>query len=118
MGTTGTGPAEPYWRGHVEAWRVSGGSRSDYCAKHSLSRKAFGWWVWHFERAERQGDDAPRFLPVDVAEVAVAAPELGDVATVMVDERIEIALPDGLRVRVGTGFDAAALRRVLVALGR
>ena len=31
---------------------------------------------------------------------------------------IEIALPDGVRVRVGRGVDGEALRRVLAALGR
>ena len=36
----------------------------------------------------------------------------------MILDRIEIALPDGLVVRVGSGFDAAALRRVLGVLGR
>src|SRR4051812_4955322 len=34
------------------------------------------------------------------------------------DARIEIALPDGVRVRVGRDVDGAALRRVLAALGR
>jgi hypothetical protein len=34
------------------------------------------------------------------------------------DTRIEIALPDGVTVRVGRGIDGAALRRVLTALGR
>lgn len=117
MGTAAPRSAESYWRGHVEAWRASGQSRGDYCAARGLSRKTFGWWVWHLERAERQGEEAPRFLPVEVAEVpAAAVPD--DATTVVADDRIEIALPDGLRVRVGAGFDAAALRRVLVVLGR
>jgi hypothetical protein len=34
------------------------------------------------------------------------------------EARIEIALPDGVRVRVGRGVDGEALRRVLAALGR
>lgn len=118
MGTT-AGSAETYWRGHVEAWRASGQSRGEYCAAHGLSRKTFGWWVWHLERAERQPLEAPRFLPVEVAEAPAATPGADDEAEPgSGDDRIEIALPDGLLVRVGTGFDAAALRRVLVVLGR
>ena len=35
-----------------------------------------------------------------------------------VDQRIEIALPGGVAVRVGRGFDAEALHRVLTVLGR
>lgn len=117
MGTT-AGSAASYWRGHVEAWRSSGQSRGEYCAALGLSRKTFGWWVWHLERAERQGleAEAPRFLPVEVAEAPGAEPDAAE--PVPGDERIEIALPDGLLVRVGTGFDAAALRRVLAVLGR
>jgi hypothetical protein len=107
---------EAYWRVHVEAWRASGQSRGEYCAAHGLSRKTFGWWAW---RLDRQGGPAPadtaaHFLPVEIADVcdrdeAEAAP-VGDEA------RIEIALPDGVTVRVGRGVDG--LRRVLAALGR
>jgi hypothetical protein len=109
---------EAYWRVHVEAWRDSGQSRGEYCALHGLSRKTFGWWAW---RLDRQGRPAPadtvaHFLPVEIAEV----PDLdeGGAASEGDDARIEIALPDGVRVRVGRGVDGAALRRVLGALGR
>ena len=36
----------------------------------------------------------------------------------MMMDGIEIALPDGVLVRVGAGVDGGALRRVLTALGR
>ena len=109
---------EVYWRVHVEAWRASGQSRAEYCAAHGLSRKTFGWWAWRLDRQERPAaaDPAAHFLPVEIADVcdrdeAEAAP-VGDEA------RIEIALPDGVTVRVGRGVDGEALRRVLAALGR
>jgi len=109
---------EAYWRVHVEAWRSSGQSRGEYCALHGLSRKTFGWWAWRLDRQGRPAlaDPAVHFLPVEIADVcdrdeAGAAP-VGD------ETRIEIALPDGVRVRVGRGVDGAALRRVLGALGR
>lgn len=119
MGSTVTGSAETHWRGHVEAWRASGQSRGEYCAAQGLSRKTFGWWAWHFDRQRRPtetGGQVGRFLPVEVAEIPVAT-EVSDVAMAAA-ERIEIALPDGVVVRVGTGFDAAALQRVLRVLGR
>ncbi len=109
---------EAYWRVHVEAWRSSGQSRAEYCALHGLSRKTFDWWAWRLDRQGRPApaDPAAHFVPVEIADVcdrdeAEAAP-VGDEA------RIEIALPDGVRVRVGRGVDGEALRRVLAALGR
>lgn len=58
--------------------------------------------------------EAPRFLPVELSEAALAGPKAVD----PVDQRIEIALPGGVAVRVGRGFDAEALHRVLTVLGR
>ena len=117
MGQT-SAQGEPYWRVHVEAWRDSGQSRGEYCALHGLSRKTFGWWAWRLDQQGRPApaDTAAHFLPVEIAEV----PDLdeGGAASEGDDARIEIALPDGVRVRVGRGVDGAALRRVLAALGR
>jgi hypothetical protein len=109
---------EAYWRVHVEAWRDSGQSRGEYCAAHGLSRKTFGWWAWRLDRQGRPApaDTAAHFLPVEVAEVPDR--DAGGAAPVGEEARIEIALPDGVRVRVGRGVDGEALRRVLAALGR
>lgn len=114
---TGTG-AEAYWRREVEAWRGSGQSRGAYCAAHGLSAKTFGWWVWRLEREDRQNAAAEpaRFLSVEVA--VEPAEEAANPAVAAVDDRIEIVLAAGLMVRVGAGFDAAALQRVLGVLGR
>ena len=120
MGSTGAGSRESFWRGHIEAWRASGRSRGEYCAAQGLSRQPFGWWAWRFDREPRPaetGGPVGRFLPVEVAAITAAA--VSDVGTTAVpDARIEIALPDGVAVRVGSGFDAAALQRVLWGLGR
>ena len=115
MGQT-SAQGEAYWRVHVEAWRASGQSRADYCAAHGLSRKTFGWWAWWLDRQGRPApaDPAAHFLPVEIAEV----PDPGEGGAAPVEARIEIALPDGVRVRVGRGVDGEALRRVLAALGR
>ena len=116
----GQAPAqgEAYWRVHVEAWRASGQSRAEYCALHGLSRKTFGWWAWRLDRQGRPApaDTAAHFLPVEIAEVPDR--DAGGAAPVGEEARIEIALPDGVRVRVGRDVDGAALRRVLGALGR
>ena len=110
-----SGTASAYWRGHVGAWRSGGRSRREYCAAHGLSRKTFGWWAW---RLDRQAPAAPgaHFLPVEIT--GVGGPDEVAVTPPTDDTRIEIALPDGVTVRVGRGVDGEALRRVLTALGR
>ena len=59
------------------------------------------------------GSGAPALVPVTVAE----APEVGP-APPGVTDTIEIEVPGGYRLRVGSGVDAQALRRVLDALAR
>ena len=116
MGSTVSGTAETHWRGHVEAWRSSGQSRRDYCAAQGLSRKTFDWWAWRLDRAAQaaaEPGEAARFVPVAIAETPEAV-----TVTASADECIEIALPDGVLVRVGPGFEAKALHRVLAVLGR
>ena len=54
------------------------------------------------EQREPSAPEAPRFLPVELSEAALAGPKAVD----PVDQRIEIALPGGVAVRVGRGFDA------------
>jgi hypothetical protein len=105
-----------YWVDHIEAWRASGMSRAEYCQIHGLSRKTFGWWTWRLDQERRASSarEAPRFVPVELTEQASPNLDPADPA----DERIEIALPGGVAVRVGSGFDAAALHRVLTVLGR
>ena len=120
---------ESVWQARVSAWRSSGLSRRDFCAGEGLSPKTFGWWVWRLSRPE---SEVGRFVPVTVAAepvgaIAAAAASAGEAPEpapvgrcelAMILDQIEIALPDGLVVRVGAGFDAAALRRVLGVLGR
>ena len=53
--------------------------------------------------------------------VAIALGSVADEVTVAPptdDTGIEIALPDGVTVRVGRSVDGESLRRVLTALGR
>lgn len=118
--------SESFWRGHVAAWRGSGLSRGDYCAEHGLSRRTFGWWVWHLGREDRRSadDGQPRFLAIEPVDADHVAYGDGDAepavprATADVAFQIEIVLPDGIAVRVGRTVDEAALGRVLRVLGR
>ncbi|AWC23636.1 transposase [Aminobacter sp. DSM 101952] len=42
----------PYWSLHVEAWRQSGLSRTEYCRQHCLTKATFGRWMKHLVSKE------------------------------------------------------------------
>src|SRR6516164_2151440 len=50
----------PYWSVHVEAWRRSGLSRTEYCRRHGLKKRTFDRWMKHLvgvEEARRHADE-------------------------------------------------------------
>ena len=59
------------------------------------------------------GSGGPALVPVTVADAGAGVTSRPDVA-----DTIEIEVPGGYRVRVGSGVDGKALRRVLDALAR
>jgi hypothetical protein len=46
------------WRGHFEAWRLSGLTQREYCERHGLSLKSFGNWRGQLKREDVAGRDA------------------------------------------------------------
>jgi transposase len=86
--------------------------------RHGIARSQLLAWRRTL-RAERS-DAAPGFVP------AVIVPELPTAAAAQTssrgprpgDDRIEIVLPRGRRIIVGSGVDAAALSRILDVLER
>jgi hypothetical protein len=47
------GELEASWRGHVEAWRASGGTQKAYCAQHGLKSHSLSYW--HLRLAGQEG---------------------------------------------------------------
>ena len=112
------GDREHFWREHVAGWKSSGLSLRLYSERHGLKAGTLGYWN---SRLKAQAADSlisstepeagATFLAVHVAEPAVSVPELRD-------DRIELALPGGRVVRVGRGFDAVTLGRLLDVVER
>ena len=48
-----TGELEGRWRGHVDAWRASGGSQKAYCERHGLRSHSLSYW--HLRLAQPSG---------------------------------------------------------------
>jgi transposase len=107
---------QQFWRDHVAGWKSSGLSLRLYSERHGLKAGTLGSWN---SRLKAQAADAPAssagpeaaFLAVHVAEPTVTMPEPRD-------DRIELTLPGGCVVRVGRGFDAATLDRLLDVVER
>ena len=88
----------------VAQWRRSGESQASFARRHHIP----GWTFWYWCR-KLSGDPAlerrvtPTFVPVQVATDS-AAPV------------IEIVLPGGERLHVGSGASADLVRAVVTAL--
>ena len=47
-----------YWRGHSQAWKLSGLTQQEYCTRHNISLKNFGNWRAQLKRIALAGDYA------------------------------------------------------------
>jgi transposase len=122
MGTTATG--RPRYRSWPEALKreivaaslVPGSSVSIVARRYDVNaNQVFSWRKRYREDGgQPSGPSAPQLIPVIVTAEQDAVAE----QPLAVTEKIEIDVAGKYRVRVGSGFDGQALRRVLDALER
>ena len=89
--------------------------------RHEVSRGLLWNWRRQVRRGELAPDPMPMFVPVQImAEPPLALPPPSPSKDMAVAEagRIEITLPDGTCVRVGSDVGLVALRRVMAAVRR
>jgi len=98
------GAKERFWRRVVRQWRHSGLSVRAFCAEHGLAEPSF--YHWRRTLAERV-TPAPAFVPV---QVVAKEPQPGPGGAV------ELVLDGGRVLRLGPGFDAATVQRLLTLL--
>lgn len=91
----------PYWRMVLARWRRSGLSVRAFCRAEGVSEPSFYWWRRKFEQAEHK---KPAFLPVHVVT---------DKANEPATRGIEVVLANGRSLRVGPGFDADTLVKLV-----
>lgn len=95
---------ERFWRRVLRDWRKSGLSVRAFCAEHGLAEPSF----YHWRRTlQERAPSAPAFVPVRV--VAEPSPPRAGAA-------VELVLGNGRTLRLGPGFDAATLQRLLPLL--
>ena len=99
---------EQCWRRLVHGWRGSGLSVRAYCERHGLAEGSF--YAWRRILAERDAEAAP-FARVRLLAETSAADGAGGSAS-----GLELVLPNQRLLRIGPGFDAATLGRLLAVL--
>src|SRR6185312_17083247 len=86
-----------YWRGHSEAWTLSGLTQKEYCEQHKISLKNFGNWRAQLKRVALMGSEArwghyPR-LRTTSADLSPGNPR----ATAGVSPRVRRSVPAGVQ---------------------
>ena len=102
------------WSKRVEAWRASGLTAKEFCAKHDLRLSGLRYWTYRRRATDREGS-LVKLVPVTVKPKAETAPPSPSEI-----ERSNPALTVELgeaRISVPTGFDRGTLRAVLDVLG-
>jgi hypothetical protein len=99
---------ERFWERMIRQWRNSGLSVRDFCAEKDLTEPSF--YAWRRTIAQRDAA-AVHFMPVRVVEEETrGATEHGG------NSGLELVLASGRLLRIGPGFDAATLQRLLALL--
>lgn len=105
------------WRKRVQRWKESGLSAKEFAAEVGINAGTLQFWRYKLKRADCvPGRRTPRSL-----SAATILPSLVEVraplaAAPAIDQRFEIELANGRRVRVGRDFDADSLRALVTAL--
>jgi len=93
-----------------------GSSVRAVAARHDVYPSLLHNWRRQMRDGRLPASPVQHFLPVRVAEPVAAVPAQRSVPSPASGETIEIELPDGCRLRVGNGVNAATLRCVIAAL--
>ena len=95
------------WHKRLAAWRRSGLTQREFCARHDLKLATLGFWQHRLRKVdalpvERDAPQRPRMIPVEVLSTT--------------DVRYEIALAGHRRLSIPARFDVDAVRSLIVLL--
>ncbi len=99
---------------------------AEVARRHKVSRGLLWDWRRQVRRGTLAAEPMPMFMPVRIvadpppARALIPSPVASPIEPAPAVEagRIEIALPDGTRIRVGEDIGLVALRRVMAAVRR
>lgn len=102
------------WRKRVQRWKESGLTAKEFAAEVGINAGTLQFWCCKLRK-----DDAPptrRTRRSPSATILSSLVEVSATAAPPVDQRFEVELANGRRVRVGRDFDPASLRVLITTL--
>jgi hypothetical protein len=104
------------WVHRIERWRESGLSAREFSARHGFKATTLHHWSWRLRR-EQDREAPPRSPKSRRPSIAPLAPlSFIEVQATSTEERFELELNDGRRLRIPSGFAADSLQRLLGVL--
>lgn len=105
------------WSRRVSEWRRSGKTSKEYAAETGVNPSTLLWWSTKLKGgrsggAARSGKRAQKRPGVERIEPV----RFVQLSQALVDDRFELELGTGRRLRIPCAFDAAALGRLLAVL--
>ncbi len=105
---------EQVWSGRIEGWRRSGQTQAKYCADHELSVWVMRKWIVKLGASGLTAGRRPALLPIPLHRADKA---LLEAQVKMPEAALEIALPNGTRIRA-SGRSASELTRSIARVLR
>jgi transposase-like protein len=105
------------WRDRLARWRESGLSVSEFCWREGVSPPSFYQWRQRLRRTPNSGSRSARspvFVPVEVVGSAEEPSPLASGGSE--GGLVEVVMPRGVMVRIGSQVDESRLRSVLRAV--
>src|ERR1017187_3170872 len=94
----------------VSEYQQSGQGRKEFCAAHGLSVHTLDAW------RRRIAGSREEAVPVEMVEDGRASMGSMQAGSLARNGQFRVVLAQGLRIEVDPGFDAAELRRLIIAL--
>ncbi|WP_415717791.1 IS66 family insertion sequence element accessory protein TnpA [Maridesulfovibrio sp.] len=93
---------QQFWKKHITAWKGSGLSQAEYCRKHDIPVKTFGYHKRRMTSAAK---------PQKIIAVPATAAILADKS--QSGKSIKLHLPMGLHIEIAPDFCQQTLKRLL-----
>jgi len=92
-----------YWERHIQSWRASGLTQTEYQRRHNLSKWQFVYWKKKFSKPTVSSGMA--LVPIPLPSASTAVP-------------LNLIVNDRYRIEISEGFQPVVLEQVLEVVNR